>query len=147
MTRILCVAEKPSIARAISNHLGGGNATTRSIQHNVYVKNYDFNYNFPAWGPCQVTVTSVSGHLLSNDFASQYRKWTSCEPSELFEARIETYVDDSHKPIAENIKRQARNAHKLFIWTDCDREGENIGTEIRQVAQQANQRFNDPSNT
>ncbi|KAI7367617.1 DNA topoisomerase III [Hortaea werneckii] len=147
MTRILCVAEKPSIARAISNHLGGGNATTRSIQHNVYVKNYDFNYNFQAWGPCQVTVTSVSGHLLSNDFASQYRKWTSCEPSELFEARIETYVDDSHKPIAENIKRQARNAHKLFIWTDCDREGENIGTEIRQVAQQANQRFNDPSNT
>jgi len=38
------------------------------------------------------------------------------------------------KTIAENIERQARNARALFIWTDCDREGEHIGSEIRQAA-------------
>lgn len=38
------------------------------------------------------------------------------------------------KPIAENIERQARHARALFIWTDCDREGEHIGSEIRDVA-------------
>ncbi|TKA30975.1 hypothetical protein B0A50_01943 [Salinomyces thailandicus] len=147
MTRILCVAEKPSIARAVSNHLGGGAVNTRNVRGNVYIKNFEFTYNFQPWGQCQVTVTSVSGHLLTNDFPSHLRKWTSCDPSALFEARIDTYVEEDKKPIAENIKTQARYADKLYIWTDCDREGENIGTEIRSVAQQGNQRFNNLANT
>ena len=29
----------------------------------------------------------------------------------------------------------------LFIWTDCDREGENIGAEIRDLAREANPRL------
>jgi DNA topoisomerase-3 len=40
--------------------------------------------------------------------------------------------------MADNIKQQARHAFGLFIWTDCDREGENIGAEIRELARQSN---------
>ena len=38
------------------------------------------------------------------------------------------------KVIAKNIEDQARFARALFIWTDCDREGEHIGGEIRDLA-------------
>ena len=45
------------------------------------------------------------------------------------------------KDVAENIAQQARGARALFIWTDCDREGEYIGTEVRDIALQANPRL------
>ena len=43
--------------------------------------------------------------------------------------------------IADNIKFQASRCDMLFIWTDCDREGENIGAEIRDLARAANPRI------
>ncbi|KAK4541428.1 hypothetical protein LTR36_008029 [Oleoguttula mirabilis] len=125
----------------------GGQVQTRNIQGNPYVKNYEFSYNFPTWGQCNVTMTSVLGHLLSHDFDAQYKSWRSCDPSALFEAHIETFVEDDKKAVAENIKQQARYNRVLYIWTDCDREGENIGTEIRSVASQGNPSFRQPGNT
>ena len=110
-----------------------------NIQGNPYVKNYEFDYTFPQWGHCSVTMTSVLGHLLSHEFEPRYKSWTSCDPSALFDARVEVFVGNNSKPIADNIKRHARQADLLYIWTDCDREGEHIGTEIRSVAAQSNQ--------
>jgi DNA topoisomerase III len=43
--------------------------------------------------------------------------------------------------IAKNIQDQARFARALFIWTDCDREGEHIGSEVRDQAVKANTRI------
>lgn len=45
------------------------------------------------------------------------------------------------KHIAKNIENHARYARGLFIWTDCDREGEHIGSEIRDVALKINGRL------
>lgn len=89
-------------------------------------------------------MTSVAGHLMSHDFPSQYRQWSSCDPSALFDARIDTFVNDDNKPIAKNIEMQARQSQILYIWTDCDREGEHIGTEIREVAFKSNARLKEP---
>lgn len=33
MVRILCVAEKPSIAKAVANHLGGGSVPAVCLLH------------------------------------------------------------------------------------------------------------------
>lgn len=44
-------------------------------------------------------------------------------------------------PIARNIQEQARHARALFIWTDCDREGEHIGGEVRDAAFKGNSRL------
>lgn len=139
--RILCVAEKPAIAKAVANHLAGGQIRTRSIEGNQYVKNYEFSYNFRPWGNCTVTMTSVLGHLTGLDFEQQYKSWRSCPPSSLFEAPTVETIAGNMRPVAENIKQQARFAKILFIWTDCDREGEHIGTEIRAQALKGNNRI------
>lgn len=92
-------------------------------------------------------MTSVAGHLLSHDFEERYKNWRACDPSALFEARIETFVEDGKKGIAQNIERQARYSQILYIWTDCDREGESIGAEIRDVALKSNERLGQPGKT
>lgn len=136
--KILCVAEKPAIAKAVAQHLAGGRVTTHPIRGNQYVKNYEFEYNFRQWGNCSVTMTSVLGHLTGLDFDPKYKSWKSCHPRELFDANTLITIDKDKKSVAENIQQQARHARVLFIWTDCDREGEHIGGEVRDQAKKAN---------
>lgn len=107
--KILCVAEKPSIAKSVAQHLAGGNINTvgfvqyhvqhiftvqqRNVTGNQYVKNYEFDFNFGApWGSCSVTMTSVLGHLTALEFPTRYRKWTSCAPLQLFDTEVLTDV-------------------------------------------------------
>lgn len=71
------------------------------------------------------------------DFKPMFSKWTSCDPFDLFEAEIVCKVKDDAKTIAENLKTEAARAQMLMIWTDCDREGENIGAEIAKICRKA----------
>ncbi|CAG8000953.1 unnamed protein product [Penicillium nalgiovense] len=140
--KILCVAEKPAIARAVATHLSGGAFQTHAIRGNQYVKNYEFDFNFGgAWGTCSVTMTSVVGHLTGLDFDREYKGWMSCPPGALFEAPVQETVDKDKLPIADNIRNQAKYSKALFIWTDCDREGEHIGSEVRNQAKAGNARI------
>ncbi|KAI0049973.1 prokaryotic type I DNA topoisomerase [Auriscalpium vulgare] len=131
--KVLCVAEKPSISKSISQILSGGRFATRATGSN-FVKNYDFDY--PQTN-AHFTVTCVAGHLLEHDFAETHRKWQTCDPFALFEAPIVTSVAKDKKAIEANLRAEARNADQLMIWTDCDREGENIGAEIVSVCRQS----------
>lgn len=72
------------------------------------------------------------------DFHETHRKWQSCDPIALFDAPIESKTAKDKTAIAQNIRNEARRADQLMIWTDCDREGENIGWEIMTIAQNAN---------
>lgn len=138
--RILCVAEKNSIAKEVANVLSGGRSRPRDSTYK-FVKNYDFTYNFPGLGNCDVTITAVSGHILGTDFGPEYA-WGKCFPGRLFDAPFITSVskdkDKRSQKIHDNIVKEARNADRLMIWTDCDREGEYIGWEILHVAQLKN---------
>ncbi|EGN99753.1 hypothetical protein SERLA73DRAFT_52441 [Serpula lacrymans var. lacrymans S7.3] len=131
--RVLCVAEKPSIARSISQILSGGRFETRQTT-NKYIKNFDFDY--PQTN-AHFTVTSVSGHLLTYDFPDTCRSWKSCDPFYLFDAPVQSKVPTDSKSIERNLMSEARSANTLMIWTDCDREGENIGHEVAKVCQKA----------
>ncbi|KAL3895781.1 MAG: hypothetical protein SGCHY_004491 [Lobulomycetales sp.] len=110
---------------------------TTSNTRNKYIKNYAFR---ATWQDCdvQVVMTSVSGHLMSSDFDSDHRKWNSCDPEDLYSARIQTSLSEDCKVIGQNIQKEARSSQVLFIWTDCDREGEHIGSEVAQIASTAN---------
>jgi len=107
--KVLCVAEKPAIAKAVAQHLGGGQVNTvwfptpiplqtdelqRGVRGNQYVKNYEFDFNFRQWGQCSVTMTSVLGHLTSLDFEQEYKGWRSCQPGQLFDAPTVVNIDN-----------------------------------------------------
>lgn len=64
--RVLCVAEKPSIAKELARILSHGHYDNRAGVHK-YCRNFDFPYRLPPPlgdnRDCQFTVTSVLGHL------------------------------------------------------------------------------------
>ncbi|CAK7895942.1 DNA topoisomerase 3 [[Candida] anglica] len=132
--KILCVAEKPSISKAVAKTLSADNTRTRKTKAK-YIMNYDFKFNFPGYGLCDVTMTSVLGHITNVDFPPSF-SWGKCPPGRLLEAPVLEIV--SQKDVYGNIAQEARNANILMIWTDCDREGEFIGWEILQAARSTN---------
>ena len=83
-------------------------------------------------------MTAVRGHLMSHDFTDLHRKWYSCDPVALFDAPIVASVTSDLKNVERNLVQEARSAQRLMIWTDCDREGENIGAEIVEVCRRGN---------
>jgi DNA topoisomerase-3 len=158
--RVLCVAEKPSISKAVAGHLSGGQVQTvspppsryhnharadQALQHdtrNQYIKNYKFDFDFgQPWGRCSVTMTCVTGHLTNVEFTDEYKNWSYPPPESLFSAPVITKVHDDKKTIAKNLADQAQYAGLLVIWTDCDREGEHIGQEIVDAARLGNPRI------
>ncbi|BEJ16114.1 hypothetical protein CspHIS471_0507190 [Cutaneotrichosporon sp. HIS471] len=142
--RVLCVAEKPSIAKELARILSGGHFDNRAGK-NKFCRNFDFPYRLPPPlgdnRDCEFTVTSVLGHLTETDFPDEYRQWSSCDPFALFDAPVVTKVAADHRQLERNLQDEARNADILMIWTDCDREGEHIGYEVVEVCRRANPRL------
>ncbi|KAG5859919.1 topoisomerase IA [Encephalitozoon hellem] len=122
--RILNVAEKPSVARSISSILSKEISVRRGLHQ--YCPNIQFDYGD------QMIFTSVLGHLLSSDFERKSR-WDEIDPEMLFTERIVKFVHPDFAKIKENIEREALRSDMVVIWTDCDREGENIGRQIRDI--------------
>ncbi|RKO99126.1 hypothetical protein CXG81DRAFT_30289 [Caulochytrium protostelioides] len=133
--KVLCVAEKPSISKAVSRILSNDSAQTRPTD-NKYIKNYCFRSRFQGQD-CEVVMTALLGHLMEMDFPDHYRGWRSCAFQDLFDAPIRKAVRADMDALARNLRSEARHADVLFIWTDCDREGENIGWEVAEVCRTA----------
>ncbi|GAA96385.1 uncharacterized protein L969DRAFT_89097 [Mixia osmundae IAM 14324] len=141
MVKCLCVAEKPSIARGITEILSGGRSRTRN-GGSRFVNNYEFSYRLEGYpGFTDFVVTAVVGHLTANDFDDAHRGWRSCDAFDLFDAPIITFIPPKLKDVARNLQNEARTAQILMIWTDCDREGEHIGWEVQNVCLKVNPRL------
>lgn len=67
------------------------------------------------------------------DFSNAYRGWSSCDPEQLFDAPVVKKCPPNFEKIKQTLEREIRTCNGLIIWTDCDREGENIGYEIIDV--------------
>ncbi|CAK4126993.1 unnamed protein product [Aphanomyces euteiches] len=127
--RVLNVAEKPSVAKEISAILSRGACTKRPGQSQY---NWIFEFPFQIQNQqVQMVFTSVTGHLMELEFASTHRSWKSCDPIELFSARVEKKVRSDQKPIEQTLRTEAARAQWLVLWLDCDREGENIAFEVK----------------
>ncbi|XP_016051963.1 PREDICTED: DNA topoisomerase 3-alpha isoform X2 [Miniopterus natalensis] len=129
--KVLCVAEKNDAAKGIADLLSRGRMRRREGL-SKFNKIYEFDYHLYGQNVTMI-MTSVSGHLLAHDFQMQFRKWQSCNPLVLFEAEIEKYCPENFVDIKKTLERETRQCQALVIWTDCDREGENIGFEIIHV--------------
>lgn len=87
--------------------------------------------------PHTMITTAVRGHLASPDFPSEYG-WSVCAPLQLFTAPINTIYKDDMLSLKQTLTDQSRNVQALILWLDCDREGEAIGDEVRQVCIESN---------
>ncbi|KAM9980995.1 hypothetical protein ACTFIY_003302 [Dictyostelium cf. discoideum] len=138
--RILNVAEKPSAAKEIAAILSNKRATVRE-GFSKYNKLWDFKYNILNFNDCEMTFTSVTGHLMEIDVVEQFKPWASCDPIQLFEAPIRKTVPSDKEPLKKTLEREIKKADILILWLDCDREGENIAFEVLEVCKNAKKKF------
>ena len=80
-----------------------------------------------------MAMTSVSGHLLATEFVGNCKNWAATNPVTLFDAPVMKYCPDNFADIKRTLEEETRKSQYLIIWTDCDREGENIGFEVISV--------------
>ncbi|KAF3621146.1 hypothetical protein FXO38_31958 [Capsicum annuum] len=93
--RVLNVAEKPSVAKAVSGILSKNQPGGMRVRdgRSRYNKIFEFNYTIRNQ-PCQMLFTSVTGHLMELEFDDRYRKWHSCDPVDLYNAPVRKYVPE-----------------------------------------------------
>lgn len=159
--KILNVAEKPSVAKSVSTILSNGSYQSRP-GFSPYNHCFEFQYQLPGLGLCDMVFTSVSGHLQNIDYQPPI-PWDDATTESLFTAPVAKSVHqgrsssthpgqqqqrrqgaddgDKNQQIMRTLQREARQAQKLILWLDCDREGENIAFEVVDVCQQANRRL------
>ncbi|KAG1657404.1 DNA topoisomerase 3-alpha [Nymphon striatum] len=136
MVNVLNVAEKNDAAKSIANIMSNGSAQRRE-GISKFNKIYQFKYKLNNQN-VNMVMTSVSGHLLQYEFVGSYRKWNGCKPETLFDAPMIKECPEAYLPIKKTLEREVCNAQHLIIWTDGDREGENIGFEIINVCKHVN---------
>uniref|UniRef100_A0A8C5A0A4 DNA topoisomerase n=1 Tax=Gadus morhua TaxID=8049 RepID=A0A8C5A0A4_GADMO len=129
--RVLCVAEKNDAAKCIAEIMSDGRARRREGM-SKFNKIYEYDYHLFGQN-VSVSMTSVSGHLLGFEFKAPFQKWHSCNPVMLFDAVVEKYCPENMVQIKRSLEKEVRSVQALVIWTDCDREGENIGFEVIDV--------------
>ncbi|KAI5171762.1 DNA topoisomerase III [Nematocida sp. LUAm3] len=128
--RILNVAEKPSVAKALAEILSNG--TYKMVNSsNKYCKNLYFDMNVGG-EQREMVFTSVLGHLFSLEFEKR-TGWTEVDPKSLFEEKVIWRIEEKMQGVSQNLIKLSKECSELIIWTDCDREGENIGKQIANL--------------
>ena len=121
----LIVSEKNNAARRIAEILSDGSA---SVEQRAGVNVY-------SWGG--TSVVGLSGHVVGVDFPDEYSNWNKVDPAELVDAEI--VKTPTQENIVNVLKRLARDADRVTIATDYDREGELIGKEAYELVREVNE--------
>ena len=98
-TRVLNVAEKPSVAREAARALSGGQASSRRVHDSTV---WDFRYRGPGGGEMDMAFGAVAGHLMEIDFQEPFNRWSACDPEALYSKPTE--LDNG----ARNSRKNAR---------------------------------------
>uniref|UniRef100_A0A0N4ZWC0 DNA topoisomerase n=1 Tax=Parastrongyloides trichosuri TaxID=131310 RepID=A0A0N4ZWC0_PARTI len=140
--KVLMVAEKPSLARTISNILSNGSAKQGSKNDGEPSK-FFFNGTFNDKN-ADFIMTSTFGHMKEICFAGEYTNWMKPE-KELFKCPLEKLNIDKKFAIDKFLRNLFKNCDYLVLWLDNDREGENICFEVMDACQQIykGRNFND----
>jgi DNA topoisomerase-3 len=139
---VLMVAEKPSICNAIASALCRGQHLD---SHGRSPPVHEFESTFLG-KKANMRVTSVTGHVFSVDFPSNYQSWDAVDPLELFGAPVLS-IPEGKGGIVKHLEREARDVDYLVLWLDCDREGENICFEVIRCVEKSMRKSRDGKQT
>ncbi|WP_336362957.1 DNA topoisomerase I [Halalkalicoccus salilacus] len=121
----LIITEKDNAARRLAAILSGDSAEVeRKNGVNVY-----------RWGGRRCI--GLSGHVVAVDFPPEYNDWRDVEPVELIDADVEK--TSTQENIVRTVRSLARDANRVTIATDYDREGELIGKEAYEIVREVNE--------
>lgn len=109
--KYLNVAEKNDAAKSISAILSKGSAR-RTEGLSKFNKLYSFDINFRG-NMTNMVMTSVSGHLMTYDFADIYKNWQTCDPINLFSAPVIKQCPENFINIKRTLEREVQ------ILVDC----------------------------
>ncbi len=115
----LIITEKHNTAKRIAQILSNGNAKQKKV-------NGVNAYEYP-----EARIIGLSGHILNVDFPPEYSDWSDIEPQELIRAKI--VLVPTQKKIISALQKLAKDASRITIATDYDREGELIGVEALRL--------------
>lgn len=76
-------------------------------------------------------VLGLKGHIIELDFPKKFRSWTKTKLLDLINAEL--VKEEKEKEIISLLKELAKNAERVTIATDYDREGELIGVEALEI--------------
>ena len=140
--RILSVAEKPSVARELAKLISSDGSVGRTRDgHSVYNKCFDIDSCSFQGRNASMIMTSVTGHMMGNEFDENTKIWNGVDPVVLFDAEIKREVKKESLGIEKTLKAEAVKCNVLMLWLDCDMEGENIAYEVMEVCKAANPRL------
>ncbi|MCS7143489.1 MAG: DNA topoisomerase I [Archaeoglobaceae archaeon] len=76
-------------------------------------------------------VIGLKGHVLELDFPKKFKNWTRTKLLELINADL--IKEEKEKEIVSLLRELAKDAERVTIATDYDREGELIGVEALEI--------------
>ena len=79
MVLVFMVAEKPSLAKSISQILSNGQMTSYKGSNGA-CSVHEWNGKFGGGQPAKFKMTSVCGHVMSLDFIAKYNNWDKVDP-------------------------------------------------------------------
>ena len=125
--QILMIAEKPSIARAISEVLSNGKFKNHKTSRGKCLLTFDGYFQGIK---ARFTVSAVAGHVYTSDFLREHNNWDAIDPVELYDVPIVKLEAMRKMKMPQMIQKLASGKDILCLWLDCDSEGENICYEV-----------------
>ena len=124
---ILMIAEKPSIAKMISEVLSNGKYKNLKAGKGKCLISFDGYFQGIK---SKFTVSAVAGHVYTSDFMREHNKWENIDESELYNVPIVKLEANRKMYMPNFIQKISSGKDILCLWLDCDSEGENICYEV-----------------
>ena len=120
---VLMIAEKPSIAKMISEVLSNGNAKPKKTGRGKVLITFDGYFKGVK---ARFTVSAVAGHVYTSDFLREHNKWDAIDAYELYDVPIVKLDAMRSMRMPDTMKKLGQGKDIICLWLDCDKEGENI---------------------
>ena len=124
---ILMIAEKPSIARMISEVLSNGKSKNHKTGRGKCLITFDGYFKGIK---SRFTVSAVAGHIYTSDFMREHNNWGNIDESDLYNVPIVKLEANRKMKMPNFIQKLSSGKDIICLWLDCDSEGENICYEV-----------------